>query len=154
MLSTRNGTRWRREEHHNSTYLDICYSWKLHYRYWPKQRSLSCSPLALFASIRDINSPVADMTGTYRYMPSNLFSTRCNCGSMLLLSNGFKDLRANQILPRRNPNEMMCYGRHGSKGISWDAIKAIQCICVDTDSKMPGAHGAIRLVFRYFFMKY
>ena len=39
----------------------------------------------------------------------------------------------------------------GQKGISWDAIKAIQCICVDTDSKMPGTNRAIRLVFREFF---
>lgn len=30
-------------------------------------------------------------------------------------------------------------------------MKAIQCICVDTDSKMPGTHRAIRLVFRLIF---
>lgn len=137
MLSTRNGMRRRQDEHRKRTYLDICYSWNLFSNYWPKQRSISVSsePCLLLQGI----STVIDMTGTYSDMMGNLFSTRNNCGSVLWLSNEVGEMSGLIILccVAIQMKWFVTEGM-GQKGISWDAIKAIQCICVDTDSKMPG----------------
>lgn len=73
--------------------------------------------------------------------PGSFIPTRY-CGLMLFQSNWWRHNWSQgssfSAIKQSNWNDVLRTEGMGQKGISWDAIKAIQCICVDTDSKMPG----------------